>query len=131
MRFRAPFLLVLAACASIVEISPGVPYQLGRRETIRVPACDMTIRFIDVRDDSRCPTGVECVWAGDAEVLLEIGDGAGSRIESFRLSESSAERPGPCTVRISELRPYPRSPKTIDPDLYAVTLEVGAREGDG
>jgi hypothetical protein len=33
---------------------------------------DLRVTFIKVVKDSRCPVGVQCVWEGDAEVLLQV-----------------------------------------------------------
>lgn len=30
-----------------------------------------TLRYVRVTNDSRCPPGVKCIWAGDAEVAFE------------------------------------------------------------
>ena len=30
----------------------------------------VSLQFIDVISDSRCPKGVECVWAGEAEASI-------------------------------------------------------------
>lgn len=36
------------------------------------------VRFESVTNDSRCPSDVVCVWAGNAEVVLSAEDAAGS-----------------------------------------------------
>jgi len=33
---------------------------------------DINLKFEEVLSDSRCPKDVECVWAGEAKVLIEI-----------------------------------------------------------
>ncbi|AFL80773.1 hypothetical protein Aeqsu_1280 [Aequorivita sublithincola DSM 14238] len=32
----------------------------------------VSIKFLEVLEDSRCPTGVTCIWAGRARVKVEI-----------------------------------------------------------
>lgn len=32
----------------------------------------ITVRFIDVVEDSRCPPDAACIWAGNAKIKLEV-----------------------------------------------------------
>jgi hypothetical protein len=74
MRFAA--LALVAACASGGR--PSVPaaldrdFRLERGETAAVGAEGLTVRFIAVVEDSRCPLGVQCVRAGEAKVQLAL-----------------------------------------------------------
>ncbi len=44
--------------------------KLNYKKTIDID--DIQIKFKKVISDSRCPIGVQCVWAGEAKVLLGI-----------------------------------------------------------
>lgn len=33
---------------------------------------DITIKFVELVNDSRCPKGVNCVWAGEVVILVDI-----------------------------------------------------------
>lgn len=48
----------------------GIKIPLG--ETVSVG--DLNISFSEVVEDSRCPKGVQCVWAGRAKVKIEVSD---------------------------------------------------------
>ena len=39
------------------------------------PGTGLTVKFLAVTGDSRCPKDVVCVWAGQADVLLLISGG--------------------------------------------------------
>ncbi len=43
-----------------------------------------TLTFVKVVGDSRCPQGVQCIWAGEVTIALKIA--VGSAIEDFELS---------------------------------------------
>ena len=43
-----------------------------------------SLRYVRVVSDSRCPPGVKCIWAGDAEVAFEWTPAAGA-IQAFSL----------------------------------------------
>ena len=38
-------------------------------------ATGLTIRFIEITDDSRCPRGTTCIWAGNAAVKVSVSIG--------------------------------------------------------
>ena len=38
----------------------------------------LTIKFLSLIEDSRCPTDVTCVWQGNAELMLVVGPAAGA-----------------------------------------------------
>ena len=46
------------------------PLALSLEESITLDG--ITIKFVEVVEDSRCPTGLNCVWAGRAIVKAEV-----------------------------------------------------------
>jgi hypothetical protein len=72
-------LLLSSAAAAVCSSAPVSPEQSPGREIVltvgassRVPNTDLTISFDQVVEDSRCPAGTTCVWAGDAAIALRI-----------------------------------------------------------
>src|SRR6266404_7236915 len=66
---------VLASCAAVeptIAAEPGVAFSLPAGKTAGINGSRTRIRFDEVRNDSRCPADVTCVWAGDAQVVLTI-----------------------------------------------------------
>jgi hypothetical protein len=90
----------------------------------------LRLRFVRVVADSRCPTGVDCVWAGNAEVVIEVGARNRRVSKTLRLNtNASPERPAEdkyrsYTVKLVELKPYPRTPRKIRQGDYTATLLV-------
>lgn len=82
------------------------------------------LRFIAVADDSRCPTQVQCVWAGDALVLIESARAAGdARLDTLHTNlDPRAVVLGRVELRLVRLDPYPETPGPIPPGQYVVTL---------
>lgn len=70
--------LLLVACASapdarVQEPAPAegtVVLSIGAPK--RAPGTDLTVTFEAVVSDSRCPTGVQCVWAGEVAVRIRM-----------------------------------------------------------
>ena len=70
--------LVLVGLVNLIGCAPAVvkeaqldqPFTLFVRE--RAQLGNLQIRFIGVPEDSRCPLDVECVWAGNAKIVLGV-----------------------------------------------------------
>ena len=67
----APMLAMLAGCAAPAATGDGPPEQAGAQAgavSVRLGGTarlgDITVRPIAVIEDSRCPSDVQCVWAG-------------------------------------------------------------------
>jgi hypothetical protein len=73
----------LAACAAPAAPRPAGRFTLERGQSVEV-APSVTVRFI-AADDSRCPPGVRCVWAGKLDYRFSIQHGSDTP-ETFALS---------------------------------------------
>jgi hypothetical protein len=90
---------------------------------------DLRIRFDAVRSDSRCPIDAFCVRAGEAVIAITLslrGEAAiGRDLETVPArSQVTHSR---FTVTLSELQPYPRSDRQIQPADYIATFVVSVR----
>lgn len=52
--------------AETPKIAIKIP--LGKNISVK----NISIKFLEVMEDSRCPTGVTCIWAGRAIVKVEV-----------------------------------------------------------
>ncbi len=50
--------------------TPKIAIKIAKGETVKLK--DVSIKFLEVVEDSRCPTGVECIWAGRAIVKVQV-----------------------------------------------------------
>ncbi|MEO7660406.1 MAG: hypothetical protein ABIV48_12405 [Pyrinomonadaceae bacterium] len=68
-------LIVFIGSAVIVEArSPeSVTLRVGEKKS--VDKGKLKISFLKVVEDSRCPTGATCIWAGNAKIRLSISIG--------------------------------------------------------
>jgi len=122
-------LALVAGCATAgrteVPASLDRDFRLDRGETAVVGTDGLTVRFITVVEDSRCPLGVQCIRAGEAKVQLEVrAPGAGTdhlvlateggqpRYASFRAYD----------IHLVELEPRHRTDDPHPP--YVATLRV-------
>jgi hypothetical protein len=105
--------LSLAACASVAgsnetAISDGVDFrmQVGQAVTL---ADRSRLRYLRVVNDSRCPPGVHCVWAGDAIVAFEWSP-PGEAAQGFELHTGLEPRSHAIGARRLVLKSLERGP---------------------
>ncbi len=95
--------------------------------TVEVSGEPITITFEQVTEDSRCPTGVNCVWEGDAVVRLRAEAPQAERAtldlhtHATRLREADYRG---YRVRLTQLAPWPKDGSRISPDQYVATIVV-------
>ena len=65
------FSLPLMAQDEAVDV-PQIGIKIPLGETVAVGG--LYINFSEVIEDSRCPKGVTCIWAGRAKVKIEVSD---------------------------------------------------------
>ena len=74
------FLISLSSVLALevpLEIKLGQAFTLdccqGGEYAAAYQPAKFNLEFLSVTNDSRCPKGAACVWAGDATVLVQIG----------------------------------------------------------
>lgn len=124
--------ILLIACsefsskeAPIVFFDFGTPFVLANGQDAHCNSEPLHIRFNRVVGDSRCPSDVVCVWAGEVEIELLVGDDA----LLLRLPDDQGGRSkafiGDWTFELLEVTPYPVSTNPIPPGQYRAKLLVG------
>jgi hypothetical protein len=95
-------LLAMAGCSSpdTIEAIPDIEFTLTR-QTATVAGEDLSIKFVEVVSDSRCPKGATCIWAGEASCLVELTSG-GATVEKV-LTQSGAASPAADEFGVYEL----------------------------
>jgi hypothetical protein len=76
---RIGLLIIIVGCvlgcdSSQNPITPraGEQFRLRYGQTAVLQGSGLILRFTNVRADSRCPVGAMCVWAGNAEIVLQV-----------------------------------------------------------
>lgn len=123
-------LIALAGCeenaVSVVGVNLNQEFSLQIGQQVVVRGEDLTVAFLAVTEDSRCPEGAMCIWAGNGKILVEltkpgagtVSAGLNTYLEPKTLSYSNYQ------ISLMELRPYPRVDGRIGVDEYAATLVV-------
>ncbi|HSD32648.1 MAG TPA: hypothetical protein VLB49_12105 [Gemmatimonadales bacterium] len=109
-----------------IEAAADEEFRLAIGETAVVAGTDLRITFRAVVNDSRCPSAVQCVSAGNAEVALQVRQGSADT--SFVLNTTrgprTATQPG-FLIELIALTPYPERPESpIPAAVYRADLTV-------
>ena len=91
----------------------------------RLPKSKLSIRFLEMVEDSRCPTDANCVWAGNAKIKVRVS-------RNGRSHELTLDTNGPhqaataegYSIKLVGLTPAPRSNIRINRNGYVATLAV-------
>ena len=136
------FLCVAAATAvygyvagvSVNEQAQSFEIKVGEEKAPK--GADFTVLLASVPEDSRCPEGVNCIWAGTVGVELVF---CGPKSEkTARLNTNTSPRVLKYRgryIRVAGVSPRKVEGREIKPSDYVVTLQVSkerpAAEGDG
>jgi len=98
--------------------------KLGIGESKAAAGGKVTVKFLEVVDDSRCPVNARCVWAGNAKIKLavSIGKAAPRTVELNSGLEPKFVTVGGYEIRFVDLSPYPGEKKAF-PKIATVTIE--------
>jgi hypothetical protein len=123
-------LFVVTACDEASPVGPSVGlnerFTLAPEEVATVRDVDLSVQFVSVTGDSRCPADAICIQGGDALVHIRVVAGGASSAYELHTGDSSRATVTHTQIRIAlvELQPYPFSSRTIAPEDYRATLTV-------
>ncbi|MBI2407782.1 MAG: hypothetical protein HYV19_05745 [Gemmatimonadetes bacterium] len=117
--------LCLTACGTDttgLALGENIDVRLGT--SIQMPGDTLSVKFTDVTADSRCPTGVQCVWAGEATTLFTVN--AGDPVTLTLGADAAKARviTHGYQVTLVGLKPYPTSSGPIAKADYVATIQV-------
>ncbi len=109
------------------QIAPlGSRFTIRFGETVAIENTVATITLAQVVQDSRCPTDVTCIRAGDVTLRFATANTSGATMIELTIGDRgdpAASFDG-LTVTLLEVAPIPRSTGTIDPLSYSATLII-------
>lgn len=82
----------------------------------------VSISPVDMMSDSRCPTDVKCIWAGNVNSHVKVTKGTDSRTVVFSIGTSVIV--GGKKVTMTAVAPSKRSDSTIKTSDYRFTFSV-------
>jgi hypothetical protein len=114
-----------ALAAASANVTLGQPFELRVGRSATVAGEGLTVSFQAVPSDSRCPTSVQCVWAGNAVVQVVLSkDGKAFGAELNTGLEPRSVDYLNYNVELVSLAPYPSSTNPIPQSQYRATFVV-------
>jgi hypothetical protein len=121
-------LLLVTGCFLDSPTDPGPIDQqvtLAPGQSDSIAGTNLSLKFIGVTGDNRCPADVVCILGGSATVRVQVSTGsAASREVTFETGELKPVTYDSWTLELVQLQPYPFSSRTIQPEDYRATLRV-------
>lgn len=119
-------ILALAGCA----MDAAAPPPAEATEGLAVLALEqrgeiggIAVTPLRIEEDSRCPTGVQCIQAGTVRAAVRVEEGGSARDIVLTLDEPLGLGRGRQLI-LGVVCPYPRHPGTIAPSAYRFTFLV-------
>ena len=123
------FILILIAIFAMTTITTAaqttdnVTVKAGQQKSAK--RSKLKIKFVSVVEDSRCPIGVNCVWAGNAKIKVMVTSARGT--ETFEMNTGLGPKGNQYdgwAINLDSLTPLPRANVTTDPKSYQAKFTV-------
>ena len=112
-----------------VKADLATQFQLKVQQTAIIQPEDIQIKFLNVTQDSRCPSDVNCVWEGLVTIVVNIKQND-QDLGNFKLTQRGGQENLAAQtfigqkIELIEVSPYPKSTEPIQLSDYIATLVV-------
>ena len=121
-------MLVILSCSAAGDItaSLGQEFTLPAGQKVVIEGEELTIKFVEVISDSRCPAGVECIQAGEAQCALRFTYvGSPADMVIVQPGGDVTAKDYFIMYRISfKLEPYPQEGQQIAASDYKLVMTI-------
>ncbi len=102
--------------------------KLATNQNLTIESEGLSVKFLKVTEDSRCPSDVTCIWAGQVGILVNVSQN-GKDLGDINLilgpnKELAEKKVNGYIIRLVEVVPYPISTKKIEPSDYTITIVI-------
>ncbi|MCA1622879.1 MAG: hypothetical protein LC768_00870 [Acidobacteria bacterium] len=119
------FILTLVAASFLqAQTNQKVTVQINQQKTITKNK--LTIKFVSLVEDSRCPTDTNCIWAGNAKITIKVSN-AKAAAKTFELNTNSKPQSvsyAGYEIKLADLNPKPATNIRINRNGYTATFVV-------
>lgn len=122
------FVFLLIACRRDSETSTeqnnpqlGDSFDVKIGESVSIKNEQLNFHFVNVPEDSRCPMGTLCIWAGNAKVVIKIFnvmDTVNTFLDPKEINYDSYK------ITLLNLSPYPKIGVPRDTTQYVAQFVV-------
>ncbi|WP_417908668.1 hypothetical protein [Candidatus Electronema sp. PJ] len=117
--------VLITSCVQDKPTEPTPPKLIELKYNTSHEEDGMRINFSAVTSDSRCPSGEQCSWQGNAEIVLELtGDGNQAAVLNTNPQYQQSYPYNDRTITLKELKPYPETGQPVAMDSYIAVLSI-------
>jgi hypothetical protein len=124
----------IADAETSITASLGQAFDIKVGQEVSISSQQLTLKFLSVSEDSRCPQGTNCIWEGNnciwegnGKVNIELTPtGQTSYVVELNTAMSVKSEATYLSYKISllDLQPYPSAGSTIQQSEYIATVRV-------
>ena len=112
-----------------ILVNFGSQFSLKVNQVALIESENLKIKFLNVEEDSRCPSEVQCVWPGQVKIIVNVvknkRDFGGLHLISRVAEEDLAVKTfDGYSIRLIDVAPYPKKTEKLEISDYIVTLVV-------
>ena len=115
------FMLSCQSSISAGEVSLGEDFEMEFGQNLTIPQESVRIQFKDVLEDSRCPEGATCIWAGNAKIAILLNETEANLNTYLEPKQSRMSR---YTVDLISVKPYPKVGVEVKKEDYVAKLRI-------
>ncbi len=112
---------------NVITAKLNTRFQLKIGQTALIESKNISVKFLNVTEDSRCPSDVVCVWEGQVTILLnmhndqDLGDLALTIRGGQTLAATTFDG---YSIQLMQVEPYPKASEPTQRPDYVATLLV-------
>ena len=110
--------------AVLAQKQQSVSVRIGKEAVVKSSG-GLKIKFLEVTEDSRCPEGTNCIWAGVARVKVQLR--RNGKTSTFELNTSQADKAAVFEghqIILAGLTPHPRGDTVLQKSSYTAKFTV-------
>lgn len=119
----ALFLTVVCGVSLQAQANQKITVQINKQKTVTK---NLTIKFVSLVEDSRCPTDTKCIQAGNARIQIEVKK-AGGASKTFELNTNTKPQAvsfAGYTIKLTDLNPKPATNIRINRNGYTAAFII-------
>src|SRR3990172_10716128 len=93
-----------------IDTNRDSEFILQVNQSAEIKSEDITVTFLNVTSDSRCPSDVTCIWQGQAGIEIDVQKGEEESIISLSIGGDSSPKESifnAYLIQLVDLSPYP------------------------
>jgi len=117
---------------NMINANLNAEFQLKFNQTAVIRSEALEIKFLNITEDSRCPSDVVCIWAGQATAIIGILKGD-RNLGNFNLTIGANENLAVknfdgYSIKLIKVEPYPISTLKIELSEYTAVLAAAMQK---